>query len=124
MSGARLPFGKNEVEWITSKQYLRYRVGRFFVRVALCWVVHFVVYFALLSLLISSTNKFNASDAHFLTYGVAIIIASGVTPLFALLFFLDEAEDIMTDRGIVRSTVGERSWKKVVQIVRQRQQVR
>jgi hypothetical protein len=61
---------------------------------------------------------YSPEDAAFLTTGLGIYLATMVTPLFGLLWFLDEIEKATTDRNKVREFFGRKSWREIVKLAR------
>ena len=109
--------GMNEVEWATSRRYVPYTVATFAVSLTLCWGFWFVASALPVKIVLDATGEFTGEDSYSLTMWLPSILASLVTPLHGLLWFLEEAEQVRIDRGKVRILFGRRSWKALRRFV-------
>jgi len=107
-----------EVGWITSKRYIPYVVGSFAISLILCWLFWFALYSIPTRMLVNQLWAFSEEDIEFLTTGLGIYLATMVTPLFGLLWLVDEFEKAKTDRDKIRDFFGQKSWGEIVKLAR------
>ncbi len=105
-----------EVGWITSRRYVPYVVTSFAISLVLCWMFWFLLYAIPMYLLVSHVGGFSQTDASFLVTGLGIFLASVITPLYGILWVMDEVARVTTDLNKVRVFFGQRSWKKIVKM--------
>ena len=113
----RLERGMNEVEWVTDRRYIPYKVASFAISTAICWGFWFVATAVPVKIVLDATGEFTGEDAYDLMVWIPSVLASLVTPMYGLLWFLEEAEQVRIDRGKVRVLFGQRTWKAVRSLV-------
>jgi hypothetical protein len=108
----------NEVGWITSKRYVPYVFVSFAISLVLCWLFWFALYAVSTWILRAPFWDFSQEDADFLRIGLGMYLATLVTPLYGILWLLDEVERATTDRNKVREFFGQKSWGEIVKLAR------
>ena len=109
--------GMNEVEWITSRRYVPYTIVSFAISLALCWGFWFAATALPVKIVIDATREFSGGDAHDLLFWIPSVLASLVTPMYGLLWLLEEGDRIHSDREKVRVLFGRRSWSALRDLV-------
>ena len=117
-SPPRISGETTEVGWITSKRYIPYEAASFATSLVTCWLFWFLLYAVTTRMIGAPLWGLSQEDAYFLTTGLGIYLATLVTPLFGLLWFLDEIEKATSDRNKVREFFGRKSWGEIVKMAR------
>jgi len=112
----RAPNETTEIGRVTSRRYVPYLVTSFAISLALCWIFWFLLYSIPMYLAVSHVGGHSQSDASFLVTGLGIFLASVITPLYGILWVMDEVARVTTDLNKVRVFFGQRSWKKIVKM--------
>ncbi len=120
MSIPRISKETTEVGWATSRRYFPYLITSFAISLFVCWIFWFLAYLIPSSILVGIRGGLSPEDAHFLTVGLGVFLATTVTPLYAALWSIDMYDQIKTDMDRVRVIFGERSFSKIAKKVRKR----
>lgn len=109
-----------EIGWASSRRYAPYLAASFAISLAACWLFWFFAYLIPSRLLVDFRGGFSPEDAHFLTIGLGVFLATTVTPLYAVLWSIDLYDQVKTDMDRIRLFFGERSLSKIAKRVRER----
>ncbi len=120
LSIPRISKETTEVGWATSRRYYPYILASFTISVLVCWLFWFIAYLVPSSILVNFRGGFSPEDAHFLTVGLGLFLATTITPLYALLWSMDIYGQVKTDMDRVRVFFGEKSFRKIVKKVQKR----
>jgi len=107
-----------DIERITSRSRATYSVSRFILLLFFVWFLSFGLYVvAFKGLDIVSGGKVSGDvaetrDQFMLFYGLGMILATAVTPLFCVYFLLDALDSYSKDRGLVREFLKVRSIRE------------
>ena len=109
-----------EVGWVTSKRYIPYLVASLAISLVLCWLFWFALYSFPMGMVAEYQVDLSQEDKIFLSTGLGIFLATVVTPLFALLWLMEEVKQAVIDRNKIRVLFGQWSWREIRKLARKR----